>query len=61
VNALVHVGEVNTVYRSESSMKAIYEEMAIAPPRIKDRISKEHSLHPVQVRFCGPIYPRCVK
>lgn len=48
-NALVNVGETEVVYRTESSMKTIYEEMMQAPPRVMARLSKENSLHPVEV------------
>ena len=47
---LVQVGDRNIIYRTESRMKAIYEEMERAPNRrIQLDISKQHSVHPVEV------------
>jgi len=53
-NALVNVGDPNIIYRTESSMKAIYETMMEGNARIRSRLSKEHSLHPVQVSLFTP-------
>ena len=47
---LVQVGDRNIIYRTESRMKAIYEEMEQAPNRrIQMDISRQHSVHPVEV------------
>ena len=48
-NALVNVGDPHIIYRTKSTMKETYEQMAATHPRIRDRLSKEYSLHPMQV------------
>ena len=41
--------EVTHIYRTETSMKRIYEQMQSQPPTMRERTSKTHSLHPVEV------------
>lgn len=38
-------------YRTEPSMKEIYEELTRLQGRARDTLSKSHSLHPVKVNY----------
>jgi hypothetical protein len=55
-NELVNVGATNITYRTEFTMREIYERMSVARATVRHQISKNNSLHYVEV---SQLVPSC--